>query len=99
MLQQRSADGSETGGSAHRAAFSPMAPLRPLTDPTRNGSGGWRVFSIRGAWVKRDVKRWSLPGSWFSQGSVARPMMRQLADLDANCGTSASMVHFAQLRV
>jgi hypothetical protein len=34
-----------------------------------------RLFSNRGAWVKFGVKRWSLPGSWFSPGSVARPMM------------------------
>jgi hypothetical protein len=34
-----------------------------------------RPFSNRGSWVKLGVKRWSLPGSWFSPGSVARPMM------------------------
>src|SRR3954453_18448898 len=34
-----------------------------------------RPFSNRGSWVKLGVKRWSLPGSLFSPGSVARPMM------------------------
>ena len=47
----------------------------PIATSIGNGRIPPRLFSNRGAWVKFGVKRWSLPGSWFSPGSVARPMM------------------------
>jgi hypothetical protein len=56
--------------TAQRLSVSSADPRYPAND----GSGA-RPFFNRGAWVKLGVKRWSLPGSWFSPGSVARPMM------------------------
>ena len=60
-----------------RLAVRPPLSLLPIR--TRCHRSRWRScprpFSNRGSWVKLGVKRWSLPGSWFSPGSVARPMM------------------------
>ena len=55
---------------------SALPPVAAIGSGLPDGGSRPRPFSNRGGLVKALARSWSsLPGSWFSPGSVARPMM------------------------